>query len=331
MMEHEDYSDKKYLTRLERSNELRWQFRYERKDIYESKNFSDSIYGSKYLSYLAAKKYRDEFLEAANELGLTTIQSSRFQFPLLLTLSPRNTSGIVGVSRSERPARKSRVAEICWVANHQNEFGKNKQRRFNITTLGEKSALLNAIIFRRNYIIDVLKKVESPESIEKIKKHVSEINYLIEYIETLEDDADVFFFISTINNDNISSTMKQDILNIRIGQHRFRKNVLDYWNNRCSVTGASSFIYASHIKPWRISSNKERLDTYNGLALSPVYDKAFDAGLISFNGEGNILISQGLKDDAELLGISGDECIKGLNFHHFKYLDYHQKHIFKPI
>jgi len=41
-------------------------------------------------------------------------------------------------------------------------------------------------------------------------------------------------------------------------------------------------LIASHIKPWAFSDNKERLDLKNVFVLSPLFDKLFDRGLISF-------------------------------------------------
>ncbi|MFN0284130.1 MAG: HNH endonuclease [Kineosporiaceae bacterium] len=41
---------------------------------------------------------------------------------------------------------------------------------------------------------------------------------------------------------------------------------------------------ASHIKPWRDSDNRERLDHRNGLAACPTHDVAFDVGLLTVNG-----------------------------------------------
>jgi len=152
----------------------------------------------------------------------------------------------------------------------------------------------------------------------------------LEYIAALEEDADVFFFLGTINNPELSATTKQEMLNVRIGQQRFRKLVLNMWSHKCVITGASQFITASHIKPWSESDNSERLDPFNGLALSPVYDKAFDAGLISFDDEGRILVSKRLDQDAALLGISGQERIRELNFLHRKYLAYHRTIRFVP-
>ena len=57
--------------------------------------------------------------------------------------------------------------------------------------------------------------------------------------------------------------------------------VLKIWGNRCCVTGSTTLdaIRASHIKPWRRSSNQERLDPYNGLPLVATLDALFDAGM----------------------------------------------------
>lgn len=331
-MDTEEFPDRKYLKRLDRGNEHRWQFQFERDPIKESKNFSDSTYGSKVLSYQAAKDHRNKFLRSAFELGLLDPNdpSLRHSIPLVLALSPRNTSGIVGVSREHRERKDRKSPEVNWVANYQDDAGKNKQKSFPITRLGEKEALFRAVTFRRDFVLRVAEKTTNSIKREQIEKHLHELNALLEYITALQEDADVFFFLGTINNPLLSSTTKQEMLNVRIGQQRFRKLVLDMWRHKCAITGAGQFITASHIKPWSASDNSERLDPFNGLALSPVYDKAFDVGLISFDDGGQILISKRLARDADLLGISGQERIRELNFLHKKYLAYHRQVRFKP-
>lgn len=331
-MDTEEFPDRKYLKRLDLGNEHRWQFQFERDPIKESKNFSDSTYGSIALSYQAAKDHRDEFLRNAFELGLLdpNAPSLRHSVPLVLTLSPRNTSGIVGVSREHRERKDRKSPEVNWVANYQDDVRKNKQKSFPITRLGEKEALFQAVTFRRDFVLLVAEKTTNSIKREQIGKHLHELNALLDYIASLQEDADVFFFLGTINNPLLSSTTKQEMLNVRIGQQRFRKLVLDMWRHKCSITSAGQFITASHIKPWSASDNSERLDPFNGLALSPVYDKAFDVGLISFDEEGKILISKHLAQDAALLGISGKERIRELNFLHQKYLSYHRQILFRP-
>ena len=111
-----------------------------------------------------------------------------------------------------------------------------------------------------------------------VKNHLEEIEFLREYIELIVSEEELFFVLSTINNPLLSPTEKHEFLAKRIGQARFRKMVLAKCGDRCVITGATVFLTAGHIKPWSESTDEERLDPNNGLALSPVYDKAFDSG-----------------------------------------------------
>ena len=79
----------------------------------------------------------------------------------------------------------------------------------------------------------------------------------------------------------------------QVGQHRFADGVLRNHGHQCVFCGlsiqsdgqrASRMLVASHIKPWRTSSNVERLDVGNGLAACPTHDVAFDTGLLMVNG-----------------------------------------------
>jgi hypothetical protein len=61
----------------------------------------------------------------------------------------------------------------------------------------------------------------------------------------------------------------------------------------------SSPIAASHIVPWaECEDDSLRLNVYNGLLLSSLWDAAFDSGLISFNAEGVPVVSPRLSDKA---------------------------------
>jgi putative restriction endonuclease len=71
----------------------------------------------------------------------------------------------------------------------------------------------------------------------------------------------------------LPETERMAVTRSRIGQGEFRDRLLARWRG-CAVTGIDSpdLLRASHIKPWRYSSNQERLDEYNGLLLLPQYD-----------------------------------------------------------
>ena len=128
-----------------------------------------------------------------------------------------------------------------------------------------------------------------------------------------------------------SHTERQSIVKSRLGQGKFRDNLINYWSG-CAVSGVTlpAFLRASHIKPWRDCTNSERLDTYNGLLLNTTLDAAFDRGFISFADDGGILISPALKGHIGELSISGHMSLKSIDDFHREYLEWHRKHVFGP-
>ena len=89
-------------------------------------------------------------------------------------------------------------------------------------------------------------------------------------------------------------TTRDALILARIGQGAFRTRVFDAWGGKCAATGScvSEIIRASHIKPWRDSDNRERLNPDNGLPLVATLDALFDAGLITFDDAGTVLFSE---------------------------------------
>ena len=138
-----------------------------------------------------------------------------------------------------------------------------------------------------------------------------DIMYLIENLMKLydlnQDDIKIKYDLDEIdNNTNISSTEKRYLSLARVGQGKYREDLINYWKG-CSVTNISNtdLLIASHIKPWRESNKEERLSKFNGLLLTPNLDKLFDKGYISFADSGKILISNKISTDEMLsLGIS---------------------------
>jgi hypothetical protein len=89
-----------------------------------------------------------------------------------------------------------------------------------------------------------------------------------------------------LNRDVLDSTEREVLVNARIGQGRFRSDLVTAWGKgeKCALTEIAipEMLIASHIKPWRESSNSERLDPMNGLLLAAHVDKLFDRFLLSF-------------------------------------------------
>ena len=111
------------------------------------------------------------------------------------------------------------------------------------------------------------------------------------------------------NYNKPNQTQRKGLVVTRVGQGYYRKQLLERWENKCAVTSCTikNILIASHIVPWRKSNDAERLDVGNGILLSPDLDALFDKHLISFNDEGNILISKNLTEDQLTnLGVSKD-------------------------
>lgn len=133
------------------------------------------------------------------------------------------------------------------------------------------------------------------------------------------------------NSSALDKTTTETIVRSRLGQGQFRSSLVSYWQG-CAVTNCqfTSILRASHIKPWKDSSNEERLDRYNGLLLLPNLDIAFDLGFISFTNDGSIQISSQLNEsDKNHLGISHDLKLKKIDKRHCKYLEFHRNKVFK--
>lgn len=124
----------------------------------------------------------------------------------------------------------------------------------------------------------------------------------------------------------ISKTTKDAIIQARLGQGKFRKDLIKRWSGKCVITTfpITSLLVASHIKPWALSTNEERLDTDNGLLLSPNYNSLFDRFLISFSEQGELIKSDRISwEDLAFLQINPSSKIKGLTSGNKKYLKYH--------
>jgi hypothetical protein len=128
------------------------------------------------------------------------------------------------------------------------------------------------------------------------------------------------------------TTERRALVLSRLGQGQFRESLMSLWGGRCAVTGLDLpvLLRASHIKPWRDADNRERLDPYNGLLLSPAYDAAFDAGLIAFSEDGRMILSSELTPSrVERLGINPGVRIVGIHDRHRAYLGYHRRDVFE--
>lgn len=148
--------------------------------------------------------------------------------------------------------------------------------------------------------------------------------------DIIEDPVEIRSAI--FDYETLNETERTAIIRSRIGQGLFRKRLLEKYANTCIITGIATkkLLIASHIKPWAVSNNEERLSEENGLLLSPTYDKLFDYGLITFTNQGNLIVSPQISlEDRTKLHLSTDMTYdlkaSGKMREH---LDYHRDVIF---
>ncbi|WP_342570594.1 HNH endonuclease [Paenibacillus sp. FSL R5-0749] len=131
-------------------------------------------------------------------------------------------------------------------------------------------------------------------------------------------------------SDEPQETVREQIVKNRIGQGIFKQR-LRALEEKCKLCGIDNpnLLRASHTKPWSVSSNKERLDQYNGFLLCPTHDILLDKGLISFRDDGFILVSPLLEAHNKILMNVHEEMKVNLLERHKVYLEYHRERIFK--
>jgi len=110
---------------------------------------------------------------------------------------------------------------------------------------------------------------------------------------------------------SVKETDREAIVRARVGQGLFKQRVMRI-ETRCRITGVDNpnHLLASHCKPWRDSSNEERLNGENGLLLTPSIDHLFDRGFIGFENAEYLIISPvAHKPSLQRMGVETDRLI----------------------
>jgi hypothetical protein len=154
-----------------------------------------------------------------------------------------------------------------------------------------------------------------------------------EFLMDREDEEEAREFVRN-SFPYLEKTETERLAKLRVGQARFRRDVLEYWNERCAVLEApgANLLIASHIKPGaECSTADEKLSPYNGLALSPTLNHLFDRGLISFDStNGQIIASPRLLPNQRAsLSINDSLHLSRIEPEHKPFLDYHFEYVFQ--
>jgi putative restriction endonuclease len=130
---------------------------------------------------------------------------------------------------------------------------------------------------------------------------------------------------------DLEPVAKLNLLKARRGQGVYRTN-LEGVETGCRLTGLLDrrHLRAIHIKPWRNSSDAEKLDGCNGLLLSPHLEHLFCRGYISFSDSGELLVSRHLNPAVlDKWGLQPPRSVDAFRPEQCRYLAYHRQVIFE--
>jgi putative restriction endonuclease len=131
---------------------------------------------------------------------------------------------------------------------------------------------------------------------------------------------------------DLPNTTRTALIKARVGQGLFKERV-GRIEPACRITFVDNpaHLIGSHIKPWRECTNEERLEGANGLLLTPSADHLFDRGFISFDDDGELLVS-GVADVRSLkrMGADPDSPPSPLAFNRVQrhFLEFHRREVF---
>lgn len=153
---------------------------------------------------------------------------------------------------------------------------------------------------------------------------------VLDYVKSYGKDYEERLRYIEKNLDDVQGDEKEAIVKIRINQDKFRGGLLKKYSRHCCLCCVNSekLLIASHIKPWAASDSYEKLDLENGLLLCPNHDKLFDSGLISFDDDGKIIISEQLDSTNRIFMNVIDSMKIAITNDNAKYFKYHRENVF---
>lgn len=155
-------------------------------------------------------------------------------------------------------------------------------------------------------------------------------NDIVKYDNPLEIQQETL-----IEASDFSEKRKEHLLRSRTGQGLYRTKLLE----ECpycpiSMINDERLLIASHIKPWAVSDDKEKVDPKNGFILSPNYDCLFDNGFMTFTQDKELIISPWISPmNQKRLGVYTGMKVPRLPIDDERehYLKYHRDNIYKGI
>lgn len=117
---------------------------------------------------------------------------------------------------------------------------------------------------------------------------------------------------------------------MRLGREQFEKSLQPLWADECALCGFAleEALTTTYAKPWKDSTDAERLDPYNGILLCANHAALFKSGLIAFTGAGSLRVASRIPEtDYAKYGL-GKYAKVAVAPEHASYFRWHKRNIF---
>lgn len=298
-----------------------WHFKVkpEMQETFNELTGSGNSIGAKDLSNVIEYAYLDEELFRCLQSEQCRIEAHELLLENLEDLSIQFNRWLLEIGKSVKTAKNYVGAIQGSISNWAKDANLSHQNLISIQSYTQINKIAEQLA---NY------EVFQERNTKGNKMYSAALNSYQQFLSTTSNMSLTEDIDSIVNDKTIDDTQKARLVNTRIGQGRFREDLIKYWKG-CAVTGypATQFLLASHIKPWRVASDSERLDKYNGILLLPNLDKVFDLGYITFEDDGSIRISSHI-EQPENLGLKPELSIR-LSESHNHFMRYHRTDVYE--
>ncbi|MBD8015455.1 MULTISPECIES: HNH endonuclease [Planococcus] len=165
----------------------------------------------------------------------------------------------------------------------------------------------------------------------KFLELISSLNVFTLEMEQLELSMEVIK--KTAHNPLLSLIAEAELeikTKMRRGKEQFRESLLPLWNGECPICGIAieEVLTATHAKPWKDSSDSERLDPFNGILLCANHASLYSAGYIAFTGGGRLHISSRIPEEDYPVYRLRKNLKVPVSAEHAPYLRWHKRIVF---
>lgn len=162
-----------------------------------------------------------------------------------------------------------------------------------------------AVAFRPDFFVNYV------QTLDQLHSFGTSINDF----KVLEDVADHPMEFNTKDIKKVSKLRQVAVqqINIKLRDTSFKARVLTAYGNKCAFSGLQlRLVDAAHILPVSFETSTD--ETSNGIALSALYHRAYDRGLVTFNEKYQTVVNTSKINALKKIGYEGgmDKFIKGI-------------------